>query len=951
MKKSCFLLILLFYKISLLSGQPYWQQQVNYTIDVSLNDNNHTLDGFVKMEYINNAPDTLYFIWFHLWPNAFKNDRTAFSDQLLQNGPTDFYFSKPEQRGYINRLDFKVNNTVANTEDHPLHQDIVKLLLPEPLPPGGVIKIQTPFHVQLPFNFSRGGHVGQSYQATQWYPKPAVYDRKGWHPMPYLDQGEFYSEFGNYEVQVTLPKNYLVAATGILQDESEKTWLREKAAKNLVYEDAPVKRPAKNKQPGEEDIDFPASAKELKTIRFKQDSVHDFAWFADKRFATLQDTLKLSSGKIILVAAFFPNLPERNHVWKNSIAILKRSILTRSAWLGEYPYATVTALEAGMGFPGGMEYPTITSISPFDNEQGLEGVIEHEVGHNWNYGALASNERAHPWMDEGINSYYGDRYRRSGSNVIKKQTVPGQFFYKRLPSDLSAVGLRMMTTIKKDQPIETVSENFSAFNYGLIAYYKSSQWMLKLEQTLGTPMFDSCMRIFYHRWKNKHPYPEDLKHVMEDVSGTNLDAEYALLSKKGNLDTTQQKRDTRLSAFFNLKDTDKHRYISIAPAIGYNHYDKFMIGGLLHNYTLPAEKFQFLVAPVFATGSKQLNGLGRARYQWYPGSDGQKIEIALTAATFSGNAFTDSVNNTTFFRFSKLAPSIKFVFGNKDPRSHVTKFLQWKTFLIREQGLRFSRDPVTGQDVITYPFANRYVNQLRFVWENNRVLYPYRTEARLEQGDGFARLAVTGNYYFNYAKGGGMNLRFFAGKFFYLSDKTYLKQFETDRYHLNMSGPKGYEDYTYENYFIGRNEFEKYASQQIMERDGFFKVRTDLLSSKTGKTDDWLAAANFTTDIPEAVNPLQVLPVKIPLKIFLDIGTYAEAWKTNSGNGRLLYDAGLQLSLFANTVNIYFPLVYSKVYRDYFKSTITEKRFLRNISFSIDLQNITMKKLAPQIPL
>jgi hypothetical protein len=222
---------------------------------------------------------------------------------------------------------------------------------------------------------------------------------------------------------------------------------------------------------------------------------------------------------------------------------------------------------------------------------------------------------------------------------------------------------------------------------------------------------------------------------------------------------------------------------------------------------------------------------------------------------------------------------------------------------------------------------------------------------QLEQGKDFARLAFTGNYFFNYVKGGGMNVRIFAGKFFYLTDNTYLKQFETDRYHLNMTGPKGYEDYTYSDYFVGRNEFEKYGSQQIMQRDGFFKVRTDLLNSKIGKTDNWLAAANFTSDIPEKYNPLKVLPFKIPLKLFLDIGSYAEAWNNDAGSSRFIYDAGLQVSLFSNSFNVYIPFLYSKVYGDYFKSTIIEKRFLRTISFSIDIQNITFRKLAPQIPL
>ena len=327
----------------------------------------------------------------------------------------------------------------------------------------------------------------------------------------------------------------------------------------------------------------------------------------------------------------------------------------------------------------------------------------------------------------------------------------------------------------------------------------------------------------------------------------------------------------------------------------------------------------------------------------------QKVELSVAGASFNGDSYTDSTNKINYLRFSKIVPSLKFVLANKKPGSSITKFVQWKFFLINEQQLLFTRDTIRQIDVITYPAKFRYVNQLQFVIENNRVLYPYNGTLQVEQGDGFVRSNFTGNYYFNYAKGGGLNLRMFAGKFFYTGDKTFLKQFKTDPYHLNMSGPKGYEDYTYSNYFFGRNEYAKFSNQQIMIRDGGFKVRTDLLSSKIGKTDDWLIAVNFTTDIPAAINPLQVLPVKIPVKAFLDIGTYAEAWKKNAATGRFIYDAGLQLSLFKNVLNIYVPILYSKVYSDYFKSTIPEKRFIKNIAFSISIENLSFQKLIPQI--
>jgi hypothetical protein len=923
---------------------PYWQQQVNYRISVTLNDAENTLDGYIKMDYYNNSPDTLHFIWIHLWTNAFKNDRTAYTDQSLENGNTNFYFSNNDKRGYINRLDFKVNGIAAKTEDHPLYQDIIKLVLPKPIAPGTITKIETPFHVKLPFAFSRGGYKGQSYMATQWYPIPAVYDRKGWHPIPYLDQGEFYAEFGNYEVEITVPKNYVVAATGNLQEAEEKQWLQNKKnITNTVQSKRSKKQTANVKSTVM--TNTPAATK---TLHYKQDNVHDFAWFADKKFSVLHDTLQLTSGRVIDVYAF--HNPQNSAIWKNSIAMIKRAILTKSKWLGEYPYNVVSVVDGGNG--GGMEYPTITLVNSGGKERMLDFVIDHEVGHNWFQGILGTNERNHPWMDEGINTYYDNRYSLQQYGNTSLDIIPSKFSFlsKKMPKDAEHTLLQTMIGLNKDQPIDISSEKFNIVNYNAVAYVKTGDWMKLLEEELGKPLFDSCMQAYYQRWRFKHPYPEDFKEVMEEVSGKKLDDVFSLLGKKGNLKKTIPKKDLRVTAFFNLKETGKHNYISLLPSVGYNFYDKLMIGAIIHNYSLPLPRFQFIVSPLYSTKSKQLNGIGRASYSLYPGKNGQKLELSVLGSSFSRDTYTDSILKVHYLRFSKIVPSVKYTFAPKNPRSTITKFLQWKTFFIQEQQLLFTRDTTQQIDIITYHTVSHYLNQLQFVIENNRVLYPYRGALQVDQGYGFARINFNGNYFFNYAKGGGLNVRVFAGKFFYLGEKTTIKQFNTDAYHLNMTGPKGDEDYTYSNYFYGRNEFDHLPSQQLMIRDGGFKVGTDLYSDKIGKTDDWLAAANFTTTIPNNINPLSILPFKLPLKLFLDIGTFAEAWKQNAETGRFVYDAGLQLSLFRNVLNIYLPLLYSKVYTNYYKSVLTKNIFVKKISFSIDLQNINLKKIIPQLP-
>ncbi len=930
MKKLLLFTAIILYSAASFCQSGYWQQRTDYHITVSLNDADNSLTGYEAIDYYNNSPDTLHFIWIHIWPNAYKNDRTAFSDQLLENGRTDFYFSEENKRGYINRLSFKADNENAVTEDHPQHQDIVKLLLPHPLAPGKKVKIETPFHEKLPYDFSRGGHILQSYQITQWYPKPAVYDKTGWHEMPYLDQGEFYSEFGSFDVEITLPANYIVAATGNLQNESEKKMLKQKALDSLWP-------PMKFKN-------VPSN----KTLRYTQNNVHDFAWFADKTFVVKSDTLQLPSGKTIDVFAFV--LPKHEAVWKNSIADIKKAVLSKSRWVGEYPYDIVSVVDNAAPVSGGMEYPTITLLSAGGSEAGLESVINHEVGHNWFYGILGTNERLHGWMDEGINTYYDKRYAAEYLDPTKNPFTHNAFLSKRIPADPGVNILQTVIKIKKDQPIDISSEKFSMLNYGLIVYEKTGEWMQKLQAALGKEMFDQVMQAYFKKWKFKHPAPEDLKAVAEEVSGRSLTDIFKDLNQKGPLEKPAKKQ-LKFASFFNLKETNKYSYISVAPAIGGNFYDKLMIGVAIHNYNLPPSDLQFIAVPLYATGTSKFNGIGRVEYNWHPGSKGARLTLSASGEKFTGDSYTDSTGQKNPLQFSKIVPSLKYVFANKYPRSHTMKYIQWKTFIINEDGLFFTRDTVNNIDIITYPAMQRYLNQLSLGIENNRALYPYNAVLQGEQGDGFVRLNFTGNYYFNYAKGGGLNVRLFAGKFIYTNDNSFINQYSTDRYHLNMTGPNGYEDYTYSNYFTGRNEFRGASSQQIMNRDGFFKVRSDLLSSKIGKTDDWLSAVNLTTSIPKSINPLELLPVKIPVKLFVDIGTYAEAWKKTSTTGRFLFDGGVQVSLFKNLVNVYAPFVYSKVYRDYFKSTITGSRFVKNISFSLDIQQLKFRSFFPQLSL
>ncbi len=507
--KKLLLFLLLSSIFTSTQAQKYFQQAVNYRINVTLDDVSHTIKGDIIIEYENNSPNRLDSIWMHLWGNAFKNQNSAFAKQKLRSGDTKFYFAKDSDLGYYTDLDFSVYGQKIDWAIDKNNPDIAVLRLAQPLESGGKIVLKTPFTLKIPASWSRLGHVGTSYQMTQWFPKPAVYDAQGWHPIPYLDQGEFYSEFGNFDVTITLPENYVVGASGILKTESEVKFLEQKVAETQEL--------IKNGFPKGED--FPASATATKTLHYTAENVHDFAWFADKRFYVVKDEAVLPSGKKIPTWGMFTN--KEADIWTRGAEYVKRAVEFYSEHVGEYPWPQATAVHSALSAGGGMEYPMITVIGNSGNARSLDDVITHEVGHNWFYGLLASNERDHPWMDEGMNSYYEYRYMRKYYGTRADFGLP-KFISNMLDGDIYEFGLLYQCRRRLDQAPETTSDDLSSINYGLSAYLKPGTVFGHLEQYLGTAEFDRTMKKYYDQWHFKHPLPSDLQAIFEKESGKNL---------------------------------------------------------------------------------------------------------------------------------------------------------------------------------------------------------------------------------------------------------------------------------------------------------------------------------------------------------------------------------------------------------------------------------------------
>ena len=926
-----------------------WKQQTDYTIAVVLDTDAKSLNGTLELIYTNHSPDTLFFIWFHLWPNAYKNDGTAFSEQQLLNRSTEFYFSKPEQKGYINRLDFKVNNQPAVLKDHPLYIDIAQLMLPMPLAPGEKIQVTSPFHVQLPYRFSRLGHAGSFYSITQWFPKAAVYNEKGWNEMPYLDMGEFYADFGNYEVSVTLPENYVVAATGVLQSKAEKEWLL--TQRSLPFPKTTPKKalPKKWGQPAPKIKAEPAPVYPLKTLIYKAENVVDFAWFAHPDFRVGYDTVLVNNQTVALWNFV---LPKDASTWTNSLDYTKKALLHYSEESGPYQYPQVSVVGDPIVQGSGMEYPMITSLNTFAGDSNtLEQLIVHEVGHNWFQAMIANNERANPWMDEGFNTYLERKYfKKKAANSKAEKTESTVFF------DEGNWLLNLLAGKHLDPPILSPSVTMTEAGYNAVAYTKTALWLETLEAKLGTDSMKALMQEYYQQYSMHHVDPDDFKNLLAARNPALAAEAQKSWEQTGLPDSSTIQYLLLQKADGSLKPKDFKKKISLFPAVGYNVYDGIQAGILLHNYTVPQKPWQWVAAPLFATGSNQLTGYGRMSYTYFPEKGRfHHFETYLGAARFNTGSISGTDGTEIFSGFTKWVPGIYLEKRRKQALSTLTKWIEVKSWIILEQGIEFTTPEPPGDTVFfprKAPATTTFIPQVSVGWKNDRVLYPYSIVATLQQVKDIARFTVEGNYFYNYnASGKGIRARVFAGKIFYLQEKTEERRIDNSRYHFTMYAPNGRQDYTYSQPFAERNQSPETAGRQISIRDGGFKYRSDFSSVRPGLSnqgldffDNWLAAVNLEFDIPDAYNPLSILPFNVPLKVFADVGTSASPWRPSSENSRFLYSIGLHLPV-AKALKIYFPLLQSNDFKE--PNNVNDPNrpggaslWQRRLSFTLDLNAI-----------
>ncbi|MDE3173386.1 MAG: M1 family metallopeptidase [Gemmatimonadota bacterium] len=487
------------------SGAPgplYWQNRADYVLTATLDTTTRVLTGTERLTYTNNSPTALPYIWVQVEQDAFRKG----SLNSYVYGPNTRFGARGFQGGDV--ID-RVEQVMPGRKSVPLatrvSETVMRINLAEPLRPGQKVVLDIAWHFPIPeHGADRMGYDGSLFEFGQWYPAVCVYDDvQGWNIEPYLGQGEFYREYGDFSLAVTVPSGYIVAATGTLQNPREVLTPAEigrlaRAAKSdttvhIVTQAELASGAARPRKGG------------TQVWRFEAKNVRDVAWATSPEY--LWDA---SSWHGVLAQAYYR--PSAVNPWSDAADQARMSILEYSTRWFQYPYPQITVAEGPIS---GMEYPMLAMEARSRDVYGLYNVITHEIGHNWFPMIVGSNERMHFWQDEGFNTFINTfsearRYPEQGTEAQReleeRQQVEG------------------VMKAGYDTPIDVGPDRINPFLLGVNQYVKTSMALhLLRHEVLGDSAFDDGFREYIHRWAYKHPTPADFFRTMEDAGGRRLD--------------------------------------------------------------------------------------------------------------------------------------------------------------------------------------------------------------------------------------------------------------------------------------------------------------------------------------------------------------------------------------------------------------------------------------------
>ncbi|KYG71801.1 MULTISPECIES: M1 family metallopeptidase [Roseivirga] len=468
-----------------------WQQHANYFMEIDMDVNTNRFQGTQKIKYTNNSPDVLDQVFYHLYFNAFQpgsmmdvRSRTIEDpDRRVRDRISKL---SEDEIGYQKIFSLKQDGKDVKYE---VEGTVLEVELAKPIQPGQTVTFDMTFEGQVPVQIRRSGRdnaEGVRYTMTQWFPKLAEYDYQGWHADEYIGR-EFYGIWGDYDVKISIDKDYVIGGTGYLQNPLEI---------GHGYEDAgqTVKKKVKDGK---------------LTWHFKAPNVHDFAWAADPDY--VHDKLTMDNG---MVLHFFHQKGQNEKNWKELMPLAEQAFEYANEHFGQYPYKQFSVIQGG---DGGMEYPMSTMITGMRGS--LLGVTIHEAMHDWYHGVLGNNEALTPWMDEGFTSYASARISRH----IRANGKEEEPTIENLGMAANGGYLRIAMS-GVEEPLSTHGDHYNLNGaYSAASYSKGSVWMSQLGYVIGEEALDKGLLEYFDTWKFKHPNPNDVLRVFERVSGLELD--------------------------------------------------------------------------------------------------------------------------------------------------------------------------------------------------------------------------------------------------------------------------------------------------------------------------------------------------------------------------------------------------------------------------------------------
>jgi len=968
--------------------QAYFQQRVSYTIDATLDPSTHSLSVSGSFSYVNNSPDLLDSLPVHLWANAFSNRTSAYAQQKRRFGDVAFLYAPENDLGGYRDLAFTGKRIATSTR---LESEVANIQFNEPLLPGDSTRVAFSYTLQIPRAFSRLGRTGDLYQLTQWFPKPAVYDRDGWHTMPYLDFGEFYYEYGDYDVTLRVPENGMVGATGQLINPKGIS-----ARQQRIDQTTAAKTAA---------LDAQKYGDRTSVYVYSARHVHDFAWFVSPRFRVSVDTARLSAQRAIPSYAYY-SAGEAN-LWKEAPKFLARAAEFADSLIGEYPHPQISAVAAPLGVGGGMEYPMITVIGATGSAKALDEVLAHEAFHNWFQGMLGSNERAHPWMDEGLTSWLEKYYR--DTHYPRGGPLGGapDFLVSGAPKTVGNLLHRSLATTRRHPRPDMHIDSLSMVGYGYAAYTQPELLFHMLESFQGQDSFRQNLQDYFTAWKFKHPQPSDLQASLGGASvnwlfddllldnslpdyriegveleGNQIAIRLTNLSEvaspfpiafelnDGTYSTAQWQTGFVGQKVITLPVPGEARRVAIdaggqTPEIAYgDNFYRLTPGPAPSIEPLAVRLFSGLtrldrntigITPTigYNAADRLMLGIGFHNYTVPPGPSRFYV-LPMVSTRDAGLNGLAGLNHSWYsaddwWREVELSLRARqYHYHYNDTYDYNDRFrratVEANVLLSAKAGLpldqRFSirahgigQRYAVGLDAAARQFREQtksyVVAEVDYTLQRNDPILGYGLRVGLQAAEGFARASTTFNTKLRYqAAPNFVRLRAFAGAFIHRDAAPEIAAF------LLPNGTSGFldrqYDYTFEEFIVDRSEATN--SNQVFVRDGSLTLPF-LLSSPF--SDSWLVSLSAQIDAP--VN----LPL-VGIRGYVDAALYPDS---RTDDIRVPLTGGVRLAVADDLFQLSFPLFNSSFVRESLVFTSIDARYRERIAFSLNLAKLNLDEL------